>query len=175
VKYNKPSAGNSGLPAKPFIQCGMEPLSIFATTINEMLLQSHENKIRVFPAAPENWPVAFNLMARGAFMVAAERNEQGKVPGVCIESLQGRECRVQNPWPGQTVRIWEITRGNRKTDYRLTANDVLVFKTSKEGRYLLTAGNTKRAISVPGTVYSGIPNTGPKHFKEAILGKERNF
>jgi hypothetical protein len=175
VKYNKPSAGGSGLPAKPYIQCGMEALSIFATTINEMLLQSHEGKIRVFPVVPDNWPVAFNLRARGAFMVAAELDENGEIPGVRIESLQGDECRVQNPWPGQEIRVLEITRGNRKTDYSVEADDVLVFGTSKGSTYLLTVAGSKEKTPSPKTVYSGSLNPEPKHFKEAILGKERNF
>jgi alpha-L-fucosidase 2 len=175
VKYNNPGAGSSGLPAAPFVQCGMEPLSIFATTLNEMLLQSHEGKIRVFPAVPDNWPVAFNLRARGAFMVAAERDENGEIPGVSIKSLQGGECRVQNPWPGQQITVKEITRGNRKTTHRVNEDDVLVFGTSKGSNYLLTTAGSKEKPLSRKTVYSGSPNTGPKQFKEAMLGKERNF
>jgi len=175
TKYSSPYAGSSGLPTKPFIQCGMEPLSIFSTTINEMLLQSHEGKIRVFPAAPGDWPAAFNLRARGAFMVAAVRDIEGEVPGIRIESLQGGECRVQNPWPGQKVKIWEISRGNRKTAHRIDAEDVLVFGTSKGSTYLLTSAGSRGKLPLQKTVYSGSPNAGPKQFREAMLGKERDF
>ena len=175
VKHNKPNAGTSGLPAGPFIQCGMEPLSIFATTINEMLLQSHEKKIRVFPAVPDGLPVAFALRARGAFMVASERKENGEIPAVSIESLQGGECRVQNPWPGQKVRVWEVTGNNRKTACRIDTGDVLVFTTTKGGTYLIATGNSPEKLTGSKTLYSGSPNPEPKQFKEAMLGKERDF
>jgi len=55
------------LPAKPFVQSGLEPQSIIGAAVNEMLLQSHEGKIRVFPAVPEHFEAAFKLLAQGNF------------------------------------------------------------------------------------------------------------
>ena len=52
----------------------------FTAAVNEMLLQSWGDTIRVFPAVPDEWPtVAFsNLRAEGAVLVSARR-ENGRV------------------------------------------------------------------------------------------------
>lgn len=52
--------------SQAFFQCGMEPISNYATAMNEMMLQSNENKIRLFPAIPAAWDsvrIAFTLLA----------------------------------------------------------------------------------------------------------------
>lgn len=75
-----------------FFQCGMEPMSNYCTGINEMMLQSNEEKIRVFPAVPAAWdsiPMAFILLARGAFLVSASRNNSAEVTQVGVKSLKG--------------------------------------------------------------------------------------
>ena len=59
LTYNRPEAGKSGFRTKPFVQCGMETMGILGTAINEMLLQSHEGKIRVFPAIPSEIRICF--------------------------------------------------------------------------------------------------------------------
>lgn len=71
------------------------PLS-YATSIHDMLLQSWEGKIRVFPASPKRWKdVAFNnLRTQGAFLVSAKKIK-GKTEFVVIKSLKGNECIVQ--------------------------------------------------------------------------------
>jgi hypothetical protein len=76
----------------------------FAAAINEMLLQSYNMVIRVFPATPQDWSdVKFaKLRAEGAFLVSSEM-EDGVVKYVLIESLSGGVCRLINPWPGRDV------------------------------------------------------------------------
>lgn len=57
-----------------------------------MMLQSNEGKIRVFPAVPAAWdsiPMAFILLARGAFLVSASRNNSAEVTQVGVKSLKG--------------------------------------------------------------------------------------
>jgi len=69
----------------------------YNTCVQDMLLQSWGNKIRVFPALPEIWQdVAFdNFRAEGAFLVSASR-KNGKTEFVRIKSLAGEPC-VINP------------------------------------------------------------------------------
>jgi len=52
----------------------------FAAAVQEMLLQSYDGVLRVFPAVPTDWKdVSFeNLRAEGAVLVSA-RMEQGRV------------------------------------------------------------------------------------------------
>jgi len=85
--------------------------------INEMLLQSHEGVLRFFPCWPKDQDAKFgNLRAVGAFLVSAEL-KNGIVTGVKIVSEKGRDCTVQNPWPGQKVKLTgrETLTGERFT------------------------------------------------------------
>ena len=87
-----------GLPNKLFRHHGggIEHLTTVPATINEMLLQSHEGVIRLFPCWDKKWDAKFaNLRADGAFLVSAEMKNK-KISAVKIQSLQGRTCTVQN-------------------------------------------------------------------------------
>jgi hypothetical protein len=83
---------------------GIENNSGFLT-LNEMLLQSHEGVLRFFPCWNKEKDARFGgLRTYGAFLVSAEL-KGGKVRGVRILSEKGKDCTVQNPWPGSAVRI----------------------------------------------------------------------
>lgn len=64
----------------------------FASALQEMMLQSYDGVIRVFPAVPESWKdISFTtLRAEGAFLVSARR-ENGKLIEVRIRSEKGGE------------------------------------------------------------------------------------
>jgi hypothetical protein len=83
----------------------MEHQSIVPNAIQEMLFQSHEGVLRLFPCWPRELDARFGtLRARGAFLVSAEL--KGGVAGdVKILSEKGRDCVVQNPWPGKSVAV----------------------------------------------------------------------
>jgi hypothetical protein len=70
------------------------PLSAVAS-INEMMLQSYDNEIHVFPAVPDTWQeVSYhNLRTEGAFLVTATR-AGGKTVYVKIKSLAGGSFRL---------------------------------------------------------------------------------
>ncbi len=108
-------AGPNGMiPGNPH---GMEHQSIVPNAIQEMLLQSHEGVIRFFPCWPRELDARFGtLRARGAFLVSAEL-KGGAVAGVTIVSEKGRDCTVQNPWPGRKVKLSgrEVLTGERFT------------------------------------------------------------
>ncbi len=92
---------------------GIETLAAVPLTINEMLLQSYEGVIRVFPNWNSKKDASFeNLRAYGAFLVSSTL-KKGKVQGVAIVSEKGRVCKIENPWKGQSV---QVTRGGRKAD-----------------------------------------------------------
>lgn len=84
---------------------GIETLAAVPLTINEMLLQSYEGVLRVFP----NWNLqkmaSFeNLRAYGAFLVSSAVGD-GIVKYVKLKSEKGRLCNMQNPWPGKSVQL----------------------------------------------------------------------
>jgi len=73
--------------------------------VNSMLMQSHEGIIRLFPVWPKSRDAKFvTLRAKYAFLVSSELTG-GKVQYVTIQSEKGRDCTVQNPWPGRTVTV----------------------------------------------------------------------
>ena len=84
---------------------GIENCSIVPNTINEMLCMSHGHVLRLFPVWPSDRDARFrNLRAVGAFLVDSELRN-GRVRYVRIMSEQGRNCTVQNPWPGEKVLV----------------------------------------------------------------------
>lgn len=79
-------------------------------TVNEMLLQSHEGVVRLFPNWPKKLDARFGtLRAAGAFLVSAEL-KGGEISHVKITSEKGRDCTIANPWPSHQVRV--IRNGN---------------------------------------------------------------
>jgi hypothetical protein len=171
--YDERARYPSGIPAKPFIQCGLETQSIYGATVNEMLLQSNENKIRVFPAVPQKWPAAFRLRARGAFMVSSEMLADGTITGVLAESEKGNICRMVNPWPGKQVVVSIMSGETGKIVKHSYDNDLITFKTIAGRNYLIRSAESEAAVQQ--SVYQSTPNNGIKRFHEAVLGKEKNF
>lgn len=73
--------------------------------MSEMLIQSWEGYIRVFPAWPKNMDASFrDLRARGAFLVSS-RLMDGEVEFIQIRSEHGGDCIIINPWNSKTLRI----------------------------------------------------------------------
>ena len=161
------------LPAKPFIQAGLEPHSIYGAAINEMLLQSNEGKIRVFPALPDNWATGFTLLARGAFVVSSEIEKDGAIPGVYIESQKGNICRIVNPWPGSEVTVVSRSERGKKIRFKTDEKDIVEFKTIPGHNYLIVPNGKEDMLKQ--TIYESSPNQSPKTFYEAKLGKGKDY
>lgn len=68
--------------------------------IAEMLIQSHDGKVTLFPALPEAWSsgVWRGLRARGGFEIDATWSE-GKVAGIVVHSTIGGPCTVARAIP----------------------------------------------------------------------------
>lgn len=95
-------------------------------TINEMLLQSYEGVVRIFPNLNYKKDASFNkLRAYGAFVVSSEP-PNGRITHVKIESEKGRVCTLENPWPGRNVAV--IRNGKRMG---VLNGNILYFKTTK--------------------------------------------
>ena len=171
LTYTSTKGGQSGLRTKPFVQCGMETIGIFATAINEMLLQSHEGKIKVFPAIPSNFSAAFRLCAEGAFNVSSAIDSSGVISFVEIESQAGKECRIQNPWRND---VTVVTKDNQQVNVQINDIGVISFKTRKGETYIITEKNSPLS-DFPMKAYCAERNRSPKKLGEATLGKECTF
>ena len=96
-----------------------------AASIMEFLLQSWGNKIRVFPAMPDDWEEASfdDLRAQGGFLVSASRSN-GQTDWVKIESEAGEPCTLKVPgWESakqiggsDKIRIKKIREGEFEID-----------------------------------------------------------
>lgn len=118
----------------------MAPMGIWfenfaiAAVINECLLQSYDNVIRLFP----NWEMADNasfstLRAQGAFLVSASTSH-GEVDNVTITSERGNECRLYTPWPGK-----DVTVSSDGSVVKCTQKDgMIIFPTKPSTTYTIT-------------------------------------
>lgn len=77
----------------------------FAQGVHEMLVQSYNGYIEVFPAVPKSWPnVTFqNLRTEGAFLVSAQKTD-GVVTEVVVEAEQDAELHIRLPF-----KTWLVT------------------------------------------------------------------
>lgn len=103
---------------------GIETLTAVPLTINEMLLQSYEGIVRIFP----NWNHSknasfYNLRAYGAFLISSSL-KNSDIEYVKILSEKGRPCVFENPWPGKQVQLF---RNGKKAE--ILKGIHLIFKT----------------------------------------------
>jgi hypothetical protein len=69
-----------------------------AGLINEFLLQSVHNKIRLFPCWPADKDAKFSgLCANGGFIVSSEFKD-GRIVSATIESKAGNQLQLLSPW-----------------------------------------------------------------------------
>ena len=81
----------------PFRHMGMESMSVLSCAMNEALLQSQGDIINVAPAVTQNQNARFTLHAQNGFVVSSEV-ANGKVLWISVKSLEGKVCRIVNPW-----------------------------------------------------------------------------
>jgi alpha-L-fucosidase 2 len=112
-----PDSDKFPLPMWPFRHMSMESMSVFATAINESLLQSYDGIIRVFPAFPFNKTGRFTLHAEGGFIVSSEIIA-GEVQWISVKSLSGKILILELPWETAIEKSYctgKIRKMNGKT------------------------------------------------------------
>ena len=105
---------------------GIECFSAVPSCINEMLLQSYEGVVRVFPVWPKERKASFrDLRAYGAFLITSSCQD-GSVESVSIKSEKGNTCKIENPWKGQVCTV--IHGDGSKESF---SSDVFEFNTQR--------------------------------------------
>ncbi|MDR2761742.1 MAG: hypothetical protein LBB88_03975 [Planctomycetaceae bacterium] len=102
------------IEGSPVVECGL----VAVQSLQEMLLQSWGEVIRIFPAVSAEWKdVVFrDFRAEGAFLVTAIRKD-GKTSWIRIKSLAGEPCKVKPNFVGEfklsdkSISIKEISSG----------------------------------------------------------------
>lgn len=108
--------GYSFFTYRPFT---LEGNFAFASSLQEMLIQSHTGIIRVFPAIPENWKYASfqTLRTEGAFLVSANMQD-GLVKEIKITAEESGTLKLFNPFKNES---FEST-----VDYQLEKGIIII-------------------------------------------------
>jgi hypothetical protein len=102
--------------------------------INSMLLQSHDDVLRLFPVWIAGRDASFkNLRAYGAFLVSSEYRN-GRVAYIDITSEAGRRCTIENPWPGKACKIVLTTEPRTAINCTIIGN-LIRFSTERNRQY----------------------------------------
>lgn len=145
---------------------GMENYSLAHNTINEMLLQSHEGLIRLFPVWPKSKDAGFaNLRAYGAFLISSSM-AGGEIREISLKSEKGRMAPILNPWKGSGVDLYR----NGRLDATVRADTLKIATAAGEDVKLVKAGTIAAR-----DVAKGNPSTSlgvSMHFDEIIVTGE---
>ena len=98
----------------------------------EMMLQSWDGSIRVFPAWPSKTDCAFKTFrAEGAFLVSAAQTG-GQIGPVAIDSEVGKRCRLVNPFDGAAT---VVDADGKAVEATIEDDNVICFDTVPGGSY----------------------------------------
>ena len=102
VNGDQSGTGKSKFTYRPFT---LEGNFACAEGIQEMLLQSQNGRVRLFPAIPRDWQdVSFsNLRAEGALLVTA-RKTNGSTNFVKVVSEKGGKVKMEDPFAGRNFK-----------------------------------------------------------------------
>lgn len=126
-----------------------------AAGVMEMLLQSHNGLIRLFPTMPDRWHDAYfaDLRAEGAFVLTA-KHADGRTRFAEVRSEAGLTCRIHNSFAGPADLLDTATGSTTTLD-----GDLLAFDTVPGGRYLLyPAGNRPTDQEMTPTTFQRTPH-----------------
>ncbi|MGC4037538.1 MAG: glycoside hydrolase N-terminal domain-containing protein [Chitinophagaceae bacterium] len=95
----------------------------FAQGVHELLIQTRDNCIEIFPAVPQSWKnVSFNnLRTEGAFLISAKK-ENGVITSVSIKAEKGGNCKIKLPF--KTF----VEKGIKRADIKIGNDNIISFK-----------------------------------------------
>ena len=122
--------GKSNFTYRPFT---LEGNFAFASSLQEMLIQSNSGIIELFPAVPPEWKdISFKkLRAEGAFLVDAVFSD-GLLNKVVIYSEKGGKVKIKNSFKNKKCIC------NKKIDPDILYNEVIEIKMEPKERIVLS-------------------------------------
>ncbi|RED64805.1 glycosyl hydrolase family 95 catalytic domain-containing protein [Cohnella lupini] len=144
-----------------------EYIGVHLIAMNESLMQSYNDKIRVFPALPNDATMnaKFTLLASGGFLVSSEK-EGNEIKYVGLRSLYGNNATVVNPWGTQQLQVRRmsdnaivLTSSSSELSFATSANtSYFVERTAKPlGSYTYQALTGTANNSVKTATFNGVP------------------
>ncbi len=125
----------------PVIECAL----VAARSLEDMLIQSWGDCIRIFPAVPDEWKeLAFNdLRTEGAFLVSASRKES-KTQWVKIKSLAGEPCRIRSSIYGEI----SIVKNGQTSQQNVSKKEIIEIELKKGEEAVIYAGNKAPNLTI---------------------------
>ncbi len=119
--YDLPGIGDNTM-YREVGMCAETPFS-FVKSLNEMLLQSHNGIIKIFPAIPDVWPEAsfINLRTEGAFLISALR-KNGQTNFFSVKSLAGGQCIIQSDMAVDSLLASPVVKINKLSPFTFSVN-----------------------------------------------------
>jgi len=155
-------------PSWPFRHMGMESMAVLSTTINEMLLQSHDRTIKIAPAFKGN--AEFSLYAVDGFIVSSEIKD-GTPKWVAIKSLLGKPCRIENPWKSAELYIFENSILILKD-----SSKIISFNTKRDSLYIISqVKDILKNWEVEEKIFERNKNARISKYGQTSLGIPRQF
>ena len=129
------------IEGSPVIECSL----MAARSLEDMLIQSWGDCIRIFPAVPVEWKeLAFNnLRTEGAFQVSASRKE-GTTQWVNIKSLAGEPCRIRPSIQGEI----SIVKNGHTVQKNVNKNEIIEIELKKGEEAVIYAGKIVPDLTV---------------------------
>jgi len=133
LHHNRDKSTDSHFPEKRENLMTIEASCGVVEGINNMLLQSWNGIIRLFPAVPSHWrDISFsNMLTEGAFEVSASM-QNGQVTQVTVKGIPGSICKIKNSFATQTVSVNGITQK--------MIDNIVELKIPSKGEISLTIG-----------------------------------
>ncbi|KQS36773.1 glycoside hydrolase family 95-like protein [Pedobacter sp. Leaf194] len=123
--------------------CFETPLSA-GKSIQDMLLQSWGNKIRIFPAVPNSWKAVnfHKWIAEGGFEVSAKFCSD-QIEFISVKSLAGSPCVVK-----ANIKGFKATVNGRAVSLTEITKDTYRFALRKNDRLQITPSTTSKPIKI---------------------------
>jgi alpha-L-fucosidase 2 len=152
-----------------FIHMYYEAAANIMAGINEMLLQSYDGVIRVFPGVTEKDSCIFTLLACGNFLVTSEKKELD-IKFIHVLSNSGDRCKILIPWEESI----DILINDIKTEEFYSYENIVELDTRAGDRVLIYRKKFPLCNYYNEQIISKINNNVKKSGK-ATLGIERDF
>jgi alpha-L-fucosidase 2 len=121
---------------------GIENLNVTTSGLDEMLLQSFQNDVKVFADWPANTTAKFgDLLADGDFLISSSI-ANNSVQYVQAVSQAGGNYVFTNPWPGQSMEYYD----NGTDEGTLSGTKITLSTTAGESIDLAPAGTSLATI-----------------------------